>query len=40
MKESFEDKITQKFKEELDQYEPEYSPQAWEKLREKLPVQQ
>lgn len=38
MKESFEDKITKRIKEVLDQYEPDYSPQAWEKLRKQIPV--
>ena len=38
MKESFEDKITGRIKEVLDQYEPEYSPKDWEKLRKQIPV--
>jgi hypothetical protein len=38
MKELFDDKITQRIKEVLEQYEPAYSPQAWEKLRKQMPV--
>jgi hypothetical protein len=38
MKKPFEDIITEKIKEVMDLYEPDYSPQAWEKLRKQLPV--
>ena len=38
MKELFDDRITQRIKEVLEQYEPAYSPQAWEKLRKQMPV--
>ena len=38
MKELFEDRITQTIKEVLEQYEPAYSPQAWEKLRKQMPA--
>jgi hypothetical protein len=33
MKEAFEDRITRRIKEVLEQYEPEYSPQAWKEFR-------
>lgn len=38
MNELFEDKMTSKFRKVLENYEPAYSPQAWEKLRQQLPV--
>ena len=38
MKELFDDRFTQRIKEVLEQYEPAYSPQAWEKLRKQMPV--
>jgi hypothetical protein len=38
MKKPFEDRITERIKEVMEQYEPDYSPQAWEKLREQMPV--
>jgi hypothetical protein len=38
MRELFDDRITWKIKEVMEHYEPEYSPQAWEKLRKKLPA--
>jgi hypothetical protein len=38
MKELFDDRITKRIKEVLEQYEPAYSPQAWEKLRKQMPV--
>jgi hypothetical protein len=38
MKELFEDRITKRIKEVLEHYEPDYSPQAWEKLRKQMPV--
>jgi hypothetical protein len=38
MKEPFEDRMTKRIREVLEQYEPEYSPQAWEKLRKQMPV--
>jgi hypothetical protein len=38
MKEQFEDRMTKKIREVLEQYEPPYSPQAWEKLRDQMPV--
>lgn len=38
MKELFEEKMTSKFREVLENYEPAYSPQAWEKLSLQLPV--
>jgi hypothetical protein len=38
MKEPFEDRITERIKEVMVQYEPDYSPQAWEKLMKQLPV--
>ncbi len=33
MKEAFEDRIARRIKEVLEQYEPEYSPQAWKEFR-------
>ena len=33
MKEAFEDRITRRIKEVMEQYEPEYSPQAWKEFR-------
>ncbi len=38
MKESIDDRITKRIREVMEQYEPDYSPQAWEKLREQIPV--
>jgi hypothetical protein len=38
MKELFDDRITKRVKEVLEQYEPAYSPAAWEKLRKQMPV--
>ena len=38
MKEQFDDRITKRIKEVLEQYEPAYSPAAWEKLRKQMPV--
>lgn len=38
MKELFEDKMTSKFREVLENYEPAYSPQAWDNLQRQLPV--
>jgi hypothetical protein len=38
MKKPFEDRITEKIREVMEQYEPDYSPQAWEKLRKEMPV--
>ncbi len=38
MKESSDDRITKRIKEVMEQYEPDYSPQAWEKLRKQMPV--
>jgi hypothetical protein len=38
MKESIDDRITTRIKEVMKQYEPDYSPQAWEKLRKQIPV--
>jgi hypothetical protein len=38
MKESFEDRMTKRIKEVMEQYEPDYSPQAWEKFRRQMPV--
>ena len=38
MKESIDDRITKRIKEVMEQYEPDYSPQAWEKLRKQMPV--
>jgi hypothetical protein len=38
MKEQFEDRMTKKIREMLEKYEPAYSPQTWEKLRDQMPV--
>jgi len=38
MKESIDDRITKRIREVMQQYEPDYSPQAWEKLRKQMPV--
>jgi hypothetical protein len=38
MKESIDDRITKRIKEVMEQYEPGYSPQAWENLRKQMPV--
>lgn len=38
MKELIDDRITTRIKEVMDQYEPDYSPQAWENLRKQMPV--
>ena len=38
MKELSDDIITKRIKEVLEQYEPDYSPQAWEKIRKQMPV--
>jgi hypothetical protein len=38
MKESTDDRITKRIREVMEQYEPGYSPQAWEKLRKQIPV--
>jgi hypothetical protein len=38
MKEQFEERMTKKIREVLEKYEPAYSPQAWEKLRDQMPV--
>ncbi len=38
MKESSEDIIIKNIKEVLEQYEPDYSPQFWEKIRKQKPV--
>lgn len=38
MKEQFDDRITRRIKEVLEQYEPAYSPAAWEKLRKQMPA--
>ena len=38
MKESSEDIIMKNIKEVLEQYEPDYSPQFWEKIRKQRPV--
>jgi hypothetical protein len=40
MNELSEDRITRRIKEALGHYEPEYSPKAWEKLREQLPLRE
>jgi len=40
MKESFEDKMTNRIKEVMDQYEPEYAPQDWENFKTMLPVRE
>jgi len=38
MKESVEDRITKRIKEVMEQYEPDYSPQAWDKLSKQMDV--
>lgn len=38
MKESSDDIITKRIKEVMEQYEPDYSPQFWEKIRKQRPV--
>jgi hypothetical protein len=38
MKESSDDIITKRIKEVLEQYEPDYSPQFWEKIRKQRPL--
>jgi len=38
MKESSEDIIMKNIKEVLEQYEPDYSPQFWERLRSQRPI--
>ena len=38
MRESSDDRITKRIKEVMEQYEPEYSPPFWEKLRNQRPV--
>jgi hypothetical protein len=38
MKKPFEDRITERIREVMEQYEPDYSPLAWEKLRKEMPV--
>ena len=40
MKEPFEDKITNRIREVMEHYEPDYSPQAWEDFRKRMPVPQ
>jgi hypothetical protein len=36
MKESVDDRIRNRFKEVMEHYEPDYSPQAWEKVRKQM----
>lgn len=38
MKESIEDMIAKRIKEVMEQYNPDYSPQAWDNLRKQIPV--
>ncbi len=38
MKELLEDRITKRIKEVMVHYEPDYSPQAWERLKKQIPV--
>ena len=40
MKESFDDNMTKRIKEVMDQYEPGYAPHEWENFRTMLPVKE